>query len=252
MVAPVNPEIAGQGFVRRLFAPLAPRYDLLVEVLSMGQNRRWRRTMVDRLVSASDRERGAGIVADVACGTAGVSLQLAERLAGPVLGIDLSREMLERGRENVAHANREGHVQLIVGDAQRLPFGDASFKALSFTYLLRYVDDPQATLTELARVLEPGGAMASLEFFVPPDRFWRSWWWLYTRLLLPVAGWMSGGRQWWDVGRFLGPSISRHYAHYPLDWTVMAWRRAGLDDVGVRIMSLGGGLVMWGRRNAAR
>ena len=110
------------------------------------------------------------------------------------------------------------------------------------------MDDPKETLRELARVVKPGGTVASLEFFVPPDPLWRSLWWLYTRLLLPVAGLITGGRDWFRVGRFLGPNISEHYRRYPLSWTEDAWRAAGFVDVGVRVMSLGGGLVMWGRR----
>jgi demethylmenaquinone methyltransferase/2-methoxy-6-polyprenyl-1,4-benzoquinol methylase len=121
------------------------------------------------------------------------------------------------------------------------------FDALTFTYLLRYVDDAAVTLRELARVVKPGGSIASLEFFVPPNRFWRMWWWLYTRIALPLAGGLAG-RSWWRVGRFLGPSISNHYHHQPLTSTVDAWLAAGIDDVGIRQMSLGGGLVMWGHK----
>jgi demethylmenaquinone methyltransferase/2-methoxy-6-polyprenyl-1,4-benzoquinol methylase len=114
--------------------------------------------------------------------------------------------------------------------------------------LLRYVADPAATLHELARVLKPGAAIASLEFSVPPNRFWRFWWWLYTRGVLPVAGYLTGGREWSRVGRFLGPNISAHYDRYPVAWTIRAWQEAGLVDVGVRSMSCGGGLVMWARK----
>ncbi len=97
-------------------------------------------------------------------------------------------------------------------------------------------------------MVKPGGVVANLEFLVPSSRFWRFWWWGYTRAVLPLAGWATGGREWFDVGRFLGPNISSHYRRYPVSWTVGAWRQAGLVDVGVRPMSLGGGLVMWGRR----
>jgi hypothetical protein len=83
---------------------------------------------------------------------------------------------------------------------------------------------------------------------VPSREPWRSLWWLYTRLLLPVGGAVLGGREWFEVGRFLGPSINRHYERYPDEWTLDAWRRAGLVDVGLRTMSLGGGVVMWGRK----
>ena len=129
-----------------------------------------------------------------------------------------------------------------------MPFPDRTFDALTFTYLLRYVDDPKETLRELFRVVKPGGTVASLEFFVPPHRSWRALWWLYTRLVLPVGGLITGGAEWFRVGRFLGPNISGHYRRYPLSWTVQAWREVGFEDVGVRVMSLGGGLVMWGTR----
>jgi demethylmenaquinone methyltransferase/2-methoxy-6-polyprenyl-1,4-benzoquinol methylase len=110
------------------------------------------------------------------------------------------------------------------------------------------VADPPATLRELARPLRSGGTLASLEFHVPPNRFWRAWWWAYTRGVLPLAGRLLGGRPWQEVGHFLGPSISGHYREHPVSTTGDAWRGAGLRDVGVRLMSLGGGLVMWGRK----
>ena len=138
-------------------------------------------------------------------------------------------------------------MTLLAGRGEQLPVPDATVDALTFTYLLRYVADPAATLRELTRVLKPGAPMASLEFLVPPNRFWRAAWWLYTRLVLPVGG-VLGGREWINVGRFLGPNISAHYKRYPVAWTVDAWRDAGMTDVGVREMSLGGGLVMWGTK----
>ncbi len=230
-------------FAQQLFTSLPQRYDQLAEVLSMGQNGRWRRAMIDRIAPTSP-----GMVLDVASGTAGVALQLAHRTSSNIIGVDLTRSMLARGQENVAKAGLRGRIQLVAGRAEQLPFPDGTFDALTFTYLLRYVDDPQGTLCELARVVKPGGTVASLEFLLPPSRFWRFWWWLYTRLLLPVGGGISGGREWFRVGRFLGPNISRHYHRYPMSWTEDAWRRAGFENVGVRVMSLGGGLVMWGTR----
>ena len=230
-------------FARDLFSGLPRRYDLLAEVLSLGQNGRWRREAVDHLVPAHPSR-----VLDVATGTAGVALQLAERTGALVTGIDLTEAMLRRGAANVDRAGLRPRIALVAGRAEQLPFRDGTFDGLTFTYLLRYVDDPAATLAELARVVKPGGPMASLEFYVPPNPFWRLWWWLFTRLVLPVAGLVTGGREWARVGRFLGPNISGHYRRYPLEWTVEAWRKAGLDHVGNRIMSLGGGLVMWGTK----
>jgi demethylmenaquinone methyltransferase/2-methoxy-6-polyprenyl-1,4-benzoquinol methylase len=232
-------------FAQRLFTPLPARYDRLAEVLSMGQNGRWRRAMIDHIVPEHP-----ALVLDVACGPGGVSMQLAERTRANVVGVDLTLEMLRQGQRNVAERAMGERVRLIAGRGEQLPFPDATFDALTFTYLLRYVDDPEATLRELARVVKPGGMVANLEFLLPQSRFWRFWWWGYTRLILPVGGLVTGGREWFTVGRFLGPNISAHYRRYPLDWTVDAWGRAGLVDVGVRRMSLGGGLVMWGRRRS--
>jgi demethylmenaquinone methyltransferase/2-methoxy-6-polyprenyl-1,4-benzoquinol methylase len=230
-------------FAQDLFRRLPRHYDLLEELLSLGQNGRWRREMIGHVGGHAPRS-----VLDVATGTAGVALALTRRTEAAVTGIDITEAMLRRGAERVERAGASGRVRLLVGQAERLPFPDDSFDALTFTYLLRYVADPAQTLRELVRVLRPGAAIASLEFSVPASRFWRFWWWLYTRGVLPVAGYLAGGREWGRVGRFLGPNISSHYRRYSLAWTVQAWKDAGLVNVGVRSMSLGGGLVMWAEK----
>lgn len=234
---------APNRFARDLFAPLPARYDLLAEALSFRQNGRWRDFMVSRL------PRVEGAVLDVAAGTAGVTLALARRLpSARVVGTDLTPEMLREGARRVAAADVGSRVKLVAGRGEQLPFPSRTFEALTFTYLLRYVADPAATLTELARVLKPGGVMASLEFAVPSGPLWWPSWWAYTRLILPVGGLATGGPAWWRVGRFLGPNISGHYRRYPIDWTVSAWEKAGMTNVQTRVMSLGGGLIMWGTR----
>ena len=232
-------------FARDLFDPLPARYDRLAEILSFGQNGRWRSAMVDRVLPAD------GVILDVASGTAGVALQLERRGGAKVVGVDLTEAMLRQGRRRVAAAGKGNRIGLVAGRAEQLPFPDRHFDALTVTYLLRYVQDPQATLTELARVLRPGGIMASLEFAVPAGPVWGPAWWAYTRLLLPAGGLALGGREWYRVGRFLGPNISQHYRRYSVEWTVQALRDAGFVDVGVRTMSLGGGVVMWGVRAGA-
>ena len=230
-------------FARRLFAPLAGRYDRLAEVLSMGQNRRWRNAMVEHVTGADAR-----LVLDVACGPARVSRALAEATDAYIVGLDLNENMLRQGVSSVAEAGLQDRIGLMLGRGEQLPFPDACFDALTFTYLLRYVADPAGTLAELARVVKPGGPIASLEFAVPTAPWWRVAWWCYTRIVLPIAGWITGGRAWYHVGRFLGPSISTHYREYPVDWTVDAWKTAGIDEVETSTLSLGGGLIMWGRR----
>jgi demethylmenaquinone methyltransferase / 2-methoxy-6-polyprenyl-1,4-benzoquinol methylase len=230
------------AFARDLFDGLPGRYDVLEELLSFGQNRRWRTAIVDAV--AEDRPR---TVLDVATGTAGVALMLARRTDARVTGVDLTEQMLRRGHDRVAAAGAS-RVSLAAARAEQLPFADGTFDALTFTYLLRYVADPAATLRELARVVRPGGVVASLEFAVPPAPVWLPAWRLYTRVVLPGAGFVAGGREWAHVGRFLGPSIEAHYRRYPVERHVAMWNEAGFEDVRTRAMSLGGGLVMRGRR----
>ncbi|HVD46072.1 MAG TPA: class I SAM-dependent methyltransferase [Candidatus Limnocylindria bacterium] len=245
MTAQPTAASAENAFARDLFHGLPARYDALAEVLSFGQNGRWRRELVARVVSGQPKR-----ILDVATGTAGVAIALARRTDAEVTGIDISESMLARGRERARAAGLDDRITLQAGRAEDLPFASDSFDALSFTYLLRYVRDPAATLAELARVLRPGGTLASLDFFVPPNAAWRAAWWFYTRSILPLAGLALGGAEWWRVGRFLGPNISTFYRGWPQARIAEAWASAGIVDVEYRVMSVGGGFVMWGRKSA--
>ena len=227
---------------RELFAPLGPTYDRYARLLSFGQDPRWRRFLVDRV------EAGPGdVVLDVATGTAAVALELVRRKACSVVGIDQSSEMLEEARRRIALAAATKDIRLVEGRAEELPFEDPAFDALTVTYLLRYVDDPGATLMELARVVRPGGTIASLEFGVPPAALPRAAWELYTGVGLRLAGALIGDG-WGEVGGFLRGSIRDFYARLPLDRQLALWREAGVTDIRVRRPSLGGGIVVWGRR----
>lgn len=219
---------------RTLFAPLGQNYDRVGASLSFGQDPRWHRALVERV------PRDGGSVLDVATGTGLVAEQLLAR-GHRVTGLDQSPEML-----SVAAARFGDRVELVEGSATELPFAAASFDHLTFTYLLRYVDDPGATLVELARVVRPGGTIASLEFCVPRG-VWRPLWDLYVGVGLPLAG-RALSRGWYDVGRFLGPSIRGFYEEWPLDRQLELWRDAGIGTVVVRRMSLGGGIVISGIR----
>jgi demethylmenaquinone methyltransferase/2-methoxy-6-polyprenyl-1,4-benzoquinol methylase len=188
-------------------------------------------------------------VLDVATGTGMVAAELLARADCTVVGIDQSAEMLAGARTRFAAAD-SSRIELIEGQAEVLPFADASFDALTFTYLLRYVDDPAATVRELARVVRPGGRVASLEFGVPPWLPARLAWRLYTAIGLPSLGRLAS-REWEEVGRFLGPSIRGFYERHPLRQLVGYWQQAGLQDVHVRRMSLGGGIVMSATKHAS-
>jgi demethylmenaquinone methyltransferase/2-methoxy-6-polyprenyl-1,4-benzoquinol methylase len=220
-----------------LFAPLGPTYDRYARLLSLGQDPRWRRFLVSRMdVGPDDR------VLDVATGTAAVAIELVRRTGCRVVGLDQSREMLETGRRRVGDAGLDDRIELVEGTAERIPFADATFDGLTFTYLLRYVEDPGATMRELARVVRPGGTIAMLEFGVPRGPA-RPAWELYVRAGLPVLGAVvSPG--WRRVGSFLGESIRSFHRRYDVP---ELWRAAGIENVRSRRLSLGGGLVVWGR-----
>ena len=224
------------GDPKRIFSGIGASYDRVATVLSLGQDPRWRHALVDA-VDARPTDR----ILDVATGTGMVAQAVHDRYGCAVVGLDQSADMLRVAR------TREGVYESIVeGRAERLPYPDAEFDHLTFTYLLRYVDDPAATMRELARVVKPGGHVAMVEFGLPRG-IWRPLWWLYTRIGLPVAGRLVSAK-WSAVGAFLGPSIERFYATHPIGTVERYWRDAGLGDVRTQRMSLGGGVVMIGTK----
>ena len=232
---------ASDVHARKLFAPLGETYDRYSRLLSLGQDPRWRRFLVSRIGAGPGDE-----VLDVATGTAAVAIELARRTGCSVVGLDQSAEMLATARTRVREAGLDDRIRLVEGDAQRLPFEDCSFDALTFTYLLRYVGDPAATMRELARTVRPGGTIAMLEFAVPRG-LWRPAWEVYVRAGLPLAGrTISPG--WRDVGDFLGSSIREFWRAWPADALLPLWREAGIDEVHARRLSLGGAIVVWGRK----
>jgi demethylmenaquinone methyltransferase / 2-methoxy-6-polyprenyl-1,4-benzoquinol methylase len=231
-----DPRSARKRAAVELFRGLPRHYDLLSSALSFGQDPRWRRALVSAVAPAAGER-----VLDVATGTGMVAAELLARSGCSVVGIDQSAEMLAGARARFD--GRSPAVELIEGQAESLPFADESFDALTVTYLLRYVDDPRATMRELARVVRPGGRVGSLEFGVPSGPPARAAWRLYTAVGLPTLGRLAS-REWAEVGRFLGPSIRSFYERHPLPRIVGYWQEAGLEAVVVRRMSLGGGIIM--------
>jgi len=223
---------------RRLFDGIAPGYEGPARAFSYLQYGRWHRALVSQMSLSANES-----VLDVCTGTGLVAAQIADTAGCSVVGVDLSRAMLERARSS--------SVGLVTGRAESLPFADDSFDAVVFTFLLRYLEDPQVTLRELARVLRPGGQMASLEFYVPRGLIAYPLWLLHTRLVLPV-GTRLLSRGWREVGSFLGPSISAFYKEHTLESLGQMWERAGVGEVQNRVLSLGGAVVTWGRKEPTR
>ena len=221
---------------RRIFRGIGATYERAGAVLSFGQDARWRARLVD-----SVRAAPGDVVLDVATGTGLVARAVSERYGCDVVGLDRSADMLS------AAVARNGHIPLVRARAESLPFPDDSFDHLTFTYLLRYVDDPAATMRELARVVRPGGRIAALDFGVPPNPILRTMWRAYTTIGLPLIG-LAISRQWAGVGAFLRGSIegfNAAHSQYDVD---RCWREAGLVDVHVSRMSFGAGVVMTARR----
>jgi len=217
----------------RIFTGIARSYDRAGALFSFGQDPRWRNALVTSVAAEAD-----DVVLDVATGTGLVAIELAQRYGCRVVGLDRSADMLAEA------SRRNGLITgLVNARAERLPFADATFDHVTFTYLLRYVDDPAATVRELSRVLKPGGRIAALEFGVPSSPFAFGLWRLYTRVVMPALG-MMFSRKWREVNAFLGPSIERFYRAHPQRDVEQYWRDAGLADVRSRHMSLGGGIVM--------
>jgi demethylmenaquinone methyltransferase/2-methoxy-6-polyprenyl-1,4-benzoquinol methylase len=227
-------------FAGRLFAPIAQQYDRMGVVLSLGQDPRWRRF----LVSKTNAIPGSWVL-DVAAGTQLVSRELAASRNVHVVAVDQSEPMLRSGREPTRVAGLDGLITPMLARAERLPFADGSFDAVTFTYLLRYVNDPTATVAELVRVLRPGGSIAMLEFSVPPDPWVRAGWLAYTRAITPVVG-ATVSPAWARTARFLGPSISRFDREHPLEEWVSWFQRAGIEHVRTRRFLFGAAIVLWG------
>lgn len=225
-------------FARRLFAGIAPEYDRMGALLSFGQDPRWRRFLLSRVNAIP----GAWVL-DAATGTGLVARELARRNLR-VAALDPSAAMIRRGVEAARAEGLDDRMRFLGGRAERLPFPDETFDAVTFTYLLRYVTDPAATVAELARVLRPGGVMAALEFSVPHEAWVHAGWWVHTRAVMPAVGWaVSPG--WYRTGRFLGRDVTEFYRRFPLPVQVRWWQEAGMRRVRTRPFSNGAAVVTW-------
>lgn len=212
-----------------MFDAIAPRYDLLNRLLSLGIDRGWRRKTVEAL----SLEAGARVL-DVASGTADLALQIAARHPDvTVVGVDPSERMLEVGREKAERAGATDRVELLTGDARSLPFDDDAFDACCIAFGIRNVPDRLQGLREMARVTRPGGRVAVLELGEPRRGVLGPMARFHIRQVVPrVGAWLSGAREY----RYLQESI----AAFP-DPAAFAdmMRQAGMDVLEVRPLTFG-------------
>ena len=167
-----------------MFDRIAPRYDLLNSVLSVGLDRRWRKRAVDELALAP----GARVL-DLCTGTADLAMATVSGVAGAtVLGVDFSGAMLRLGLQKVQAAGRQSVIRLVRGDATRLPVETASCDAATIAFGIRNVAEPEKALEEVARVLRPRGRLAILEFGQPSIPGIRTLYLWYFKYLLPAVG----------------------------------------------------------------
>lgn len=208
--------------VRRMFDRIAPVYDLMNRVMTAGLDRRWRRITVEHVVCPGDR------VLDACCGTGDLAVAAARGDAGVVVGLDFSERMLEMARR------KEPAIEWVRGDVLALPFDDGSFDAATVGFGVRNVDDLEAGLRELRRVLRPGGRLGILEITTPRGvlaPFYRLW---FDRVIPLLGKVLPGG----DAYTYLPASVRR----FPVpEELAELLRRTGFG--GVRFRVFAGGIV---------
>jgi len=227
-------------FTQGLFNGIAGSYDRWAQILTLFQYLSWRKFLVSKMALDD-------MVLDASTGTAGVALEIARRHNCKIIGLDVTRLMMDAGLKTVEKQNMNGRIQFVQGTAEQLPFADETFDAVVSTYLFRYVQDPSATIGELSRVLKPGGQLVSLEFGVPPPRWIRALWLAYSRGILPILTIPAPGG-WHEAGCFLGPSISRFCKRYPVSRLEEMWGERGFPTVKIKYLLGGVAVAMWGKK----
>jgi ubiquinone/menaquinone biosynthesis methyltransferase len=195
---------AKSRYVRRLFATIADRYDLITAVLSYGQDARWKA----KLVSIADVRQGERAL-DLAAGTGDIAFAIAAR-GGKTVAVDITHRMLQlaAGKSRVRDASAPARIDLITGDMTNLPLGTAVFDLVTTGYGLRNVPDLDAAIEEIARVLRPGGRLLSLDFNRPEQPMVRAAYLAYLTIVGSALGWVLHRDP--DTYRYIPESIRRY------------------------------------------
>ncbi len=230
-------------WVQRMFAGIAPKYDLLNHLLSFNIDRGWRKVLTSRLAPVLSRPDAR--VLDLCCGTGDVLLDLQEISAAPVIGADFCHPMLISARRKIG--KKGFHSPLIEADALHLPLAENSLDAISIAFGFRNLANYGAGLRELYRVLRPGGTLAILEFSHPPGFFMKTAYGIYSRLVLPVIGTMLSRSR--DAYAYLPDSI-RKFPRAPELRHMMD--SAGFKETNFELLTGGIAALHVGRKSVAR
>lgn len=183
-VKPYSEEGSKKSQVSAMFNRIAPYYDLLNRVLSLGIDRSWRKKAIALLKGGKPRH-----ILDVATGTADVALMTARRLSPEqIIGIDISTEMLDIGRQKITRQRLDAIIQLQEGDSENLPFPNNTFDAVTVAFGVRNFEHLENGLAEMLRVLKPGGQVVILEFSQPTAFPFKQLFHFYFRNILPFVG----------------------------------------------------------------
>jgi demethylmenaquinone methyltransferase / 2-methoxy-6-polyprenyl-1,4-benzoquinol methylase len=228
-------------WVQRMFAAIAPRYDLVNHLLSFNIDRTWRKILVAHLGPVLKRPEGR--ILDLCCGTGDVLIDLQQATTTPVMGADFCHPMLVSAHEKTQA--RGFSAPLFEGDALNLPIADCSLDAITIAFGFRNLANYTAGLRELHRALKPGGTLAILEFSHPRQFLLKASYGLYSRMLMPLAGWLISGS--WQAYAYLPNSIRKFPTAERLrDMTV----EAGFEEVRYELLTGGIAALHIARRAA--
>lgn len=217
-------------WVQRMFAGIAPKYDLVNHILSFNVDRRWRKRLMKRLGPVLQKP-GAKVL-DLCCGTGDVLLDFQTISANPVLGADFCHPMLVAAQAKARH--RGFIAPLLEGDALHLPLRSGMLDAIAISFGFRNLANYQEGLAELYRVLKPGGILAILEFTHPPGLLMRGAYGFYSHVLLPVIGTLVSGSA--EAYRYLPDSIRKFP---PADELRQMMSTAGFESARYELLTRG-------------
>jgi len=226
----VEMKTSKEQFVHSVFESIAPKYDLMNDLISFRRHKAWRKYTMKQM-----DVRPGQTALDVCCGTCDWTVDLAEASgSGRIVGLDFSKNMLDFGERKIASLKRDEQIELVHGNAMELPFEDNTFDYATIGFALRNVPDLEQVLREMRRVVKPGGLVVSLELSKPTWQPFKSIYYFYFQKVMPLIGKLIAKK--YEQYKWLPESL----VHFP-DYNQLAgiFRKIGLDDIRVKPFFLG-------------